>query len=360
MFDSAKFGHTIHLTNREKDEFGLALITPTISRLVGFGEFAVNMSFNVTFDKENTCEGGRFVVDYGVQRSCFYSKEQPRKPHAIVRPAPNTDYVPLDVEPKVLPPPDFTSKPLPWPCPPGSCPCEDDISAEEMATLVSLESTLDIYDEYPTTDQMSAHDCDGISLALITDPAGPGVFIAKDKALYYAGPEKLFAHNKDVTVKLEYVRSEHSEFMKFYLNEVAVTPSIPFTTADLSQGSRIFPKITFVASSSSCPVSHKVSDVWFEMEKVISCATAEKTLEDNANYDLKMLEMLLLLKSETEEGNTFGQESERLQFSRVLTIPGALKLVSSGLAILVILLAILASRKKSNYETLSDTEYFSL
>jgi len=282
MFDSSKVGHAIHLTERKKDEFGLALLTPAVSRLVGFGEFAVSMSFNVSFDQESTCKGGRFVVDYGAQRSCFYSKTLPRTPHILPRPSPSPEYKPIPESDKILPPPDFKSKPLPWPCPPGSCPCEDDINFEE-----NLFTSLSTVDPVP-----SVPDCDGISLALITDPVGPGVYVAKDKSLFFAGTDEVLQN--EVTVKLQYTRSKDSEYMKFYLNGEPVTDRIPFTTATLSQEARIFPKITFVASTAGCPVSHRLSSLWFEMEKVISCAAAQEMLEENEKVDTRMFEFAML------------------------------------------------------------------
>jgi len=294
MFDSSKVGHAIHLTERKKDEFGLALLTPAVSRLVGFGEFAVNMSFDFNFNQDSTCKGGRFVVDYGAQRSCFYSQTQPRTPHVLTRPFPITDYKPLPASDKVLPPPDFKSKPLPWPCPPGSCPCEDDLNFEE-GLLLSLAAI----DPEPSTQEITIPDCDGISLALITDPMGPGVYVAKDKSLFYAGTDELL--QDEVTVKLEYTRSKNREYMKFYLNGVPVTDSIPFTTAALSQGDRIFPKITFAASTSDCAVSHRISSLWFEMEKVISCAAAQEMLEENEKVDTRMFELAMLLNSKERQ-----------------------------------------------------------
>jgi len=295
MFDSAKVGHAVHLTERKKDQFGLALLTPAVSKLVGFGEFAVNMSFTLNLDQESTCKGGRFVVDYGAQRSCFYSQNQPRTPHALHRPSPSIHYHALPASDKVLPLPDFKSKPLPWPCPPGSCPCEDDINIE-----AGLFTLLAAVDPEPTTQEISVPDCDGISLALITDPVGPGVYVAKDKELYFTGSDELL--EAEVTVKLEYTRSKTQEFMKFYLNEEPVTESIPFTTAALSQAGRIFPKITFVASTSGCAVSHRLSSLWFEMEKVVSCAAAQEMLEENDNQDTRMFKfaMLQLNSKETE------------------------------------------------------------
>jgi len=292
MFDSSKVGHAIHLTERKKDEFGLALLTPAVSRLVGFGEFAVSMSFNVSFDQESTCKGGRFVVDYGAQRSCFYSKALPRSPHILPRPSPSPEYKPLPESDKILSPPDFKSKPLPWPCPPGSCPCEDDIHFEE-----DLFTSLSTVDPIPTTQSMTV-DCDGISLALITDPVGPGVYVAKDKSLFFAGTDELLQN--EVTVKLQYTRSKDSEYMKFHLNGQPVTDRIPFTTAALSQEDRIFPKITFVASTAGCPVSHRVSSLWFEMEKVISCAAAQEMLEENEKVDPRMFEFAMLRLSSNE------------------------------------------------------------
>jgi len=307
MFDAAKVGHTVHLTKRKKDEFGLALVTPAVSRLVGFGEFAVNMSFNVSFNQENTCQGSRFVIDYGAQRSCFYSRSQPRTPHVLSRPSPSEDYNTLPESNKVLPPPDFKSKPLPWPCPPGSCPCEDDLNFEEGLLLslavVDEESLLSLKakEPEPTTEELTVPDCDGISLALITDPMGPGVYVAKDKSLFFAGTDELF--QTEVTVKLEYTRSKNTEYMKFYLNGVPVTESIPFTTAALSQGARIFPKITFAASTSNCAVSHRISSLWFEMEKVISCAAAQDMFEENEKIDTRMYEFATLLTPEERVGH---------------------------------------------------------
>jgi len=294
MFDSLKVGHAIHLTERKKDQFGLALLTPAVSKLVGFGEFAVNMSFTLSFDQESTCKGGRFVVDYGAQRSCFYSKTQPRTPHVLPRPAPSINYEPLPKSDKVLPPPDFKSKPLPWPCPPGSCPCEDDVYVEEgLFTSLAVE---EINSEL--TQDMTVPDCDGISLALIRDPIGPGIFIAKDKSLFFAGTDELT--QDEVTVKLEYTRSRDSEHMKFYVNEVEITGNIPFTTATLSQEARIFPKVTFVSSTAECPVSHRISSLWFEMEKVISCAAAQEMLEENEKVDTRLFEFAMLQLSSKE------------------------------------------------------------
>jgi len=306
MFDSTKVGHAIHLTERKKDEFGLALVTPAVSRLVGFGEFAVNMSFNIDFNQEGTCKGSRFVIDYGAQRSCFYSRTQPRTPHVLVRPAPSADYKTMPESDKILPPPDFKSKPLPWPCPPGSCPCEDDINFEEGMLLslaaVDPESLLSfkVKEPEPTTEDLTVPDCDGISLALISDPMGPGVYVAQDKSLFFAGTDELFTN--EVTVKLEYTRAQNTEYMKFYLNGIPVTERIPFTTAALSQGDRIFPKITFAASTASCAVSHRLSSLWFEMEKVIPCAAAQEMLEENEKVDTRMYEFATLLTKESMKG----------------------------------------------------------
>jgi len=305
MFDSSKVGHAVHLTERKKDQFGLALVTPAVSRLVGFGEFAVNMSFSVSFDQESSCKGGRFVVDYGAQRSCFYSKNQPRTPHILPRPSPTTHYKPLPASDIVLPPPDFKSKPLPWPCPPGSCPCEDDLNVEE-----GLFTSLSAVDPQPTTQEMSVPDCDGISLALITDPVGPGVYVAKDKDLFFTGTDELL--QEEVTVKLEYTRSKKSEYMKFYINEQPITEYIAFTTAALSQESRIFPKVTFVASTSDCPVSHRISSLWFEMEKVISCSAAQDLLEENDKVDARMFEFAMLQLNSKEQADPTLSASPRL------------------------------------------------
>jgi len=295
MFDSSKVGQSIHLTERKKDQFGLALLTPAVTRLVGFGDFAVNMSFDVSFDKETTLRGGRFVIDYGTKRSCFYSKTLPRTPHVLPRPSPNSNYEPLPGSDKVLPPPDFKTKPLPWPCPPGSCPCEDELTVED-----GLFTSLSAEDPEPTTQELTVPDCDGISLALITDPIAPGVYVAKDKSLLFAGREDLL-QSEVVTVTLEYTRSRESEHMKFLLNGQAVTEKIPFTTAALAQGARIFPKITFVASTASRPVSHRVSSLWFEMEKVISCAAAQEMIEENENMDTRMFEFAMMKLNAKED-----------------------------------------------------------
>jgi len=286
MFDSSKAGHSILLTEGKRDQFGLALLTPAVSRLVGFGEFAVNMSFTVNFDQQSTCEGGKFVVDYGAQRSCFYSKTQPHTAHVLPRPSPNANYEPLPTSDYILPPPDFRSKPLPWPCPPGSCPFEDDLNVED-----DLFTSLSAVNPEPTSQEISVPACDGISLALIRDSSWPGVYVAKEKSLFFAGTDDMIQN--EVTVKLEYTRSKDSEYMTFYLNGQPVTGKIPFTTATLSQEARIFPKITFVASTAGCAVSHKVSAVWFEMEKAILCAAAQEMFEENEKVDTRVFEFAM-------------------------------------------------------------------
>jgi len=285
MYDSYKRGHSIHLTDKQEDQFGLSMVSPHVSSLVGFGEFAVNMSFNFTVEGSASCDGIRFVVDYGAKRSCFYSQDpnQPHIPHPIDRPSPSPDYIPApDVHPG---PPDFSKKPLPWPVPPSFSDVTEllsPFSTKLKASPWSVDpwaSDPDAPKPDPPADSMKVPDCDGISLALISDAAGPGVYIGLHNDLFYAGNSDLFSHKGTTTIKMAYRRTSESEYMTYFLNGVALTPAIPFTTNDLEQGTRIFPKVTFVASSSQCPVSHSVSSVWFDLGRVITCDELEESLQ---------------------------------------------------------------------------------
>jgi len=255
----------------------MGFITPALTRLLGFGEYATNMTFNVSMATPPTCAGVRFLLDYGGKKSCLYSRSptQPRIPHVLPRPSPH-------IQPEAnsfvhpLGPPDFDTKPIPWPCPPGSCPCEDDETpADDSKFITPVQLT------EPSAELMDGADCDGISLALISDPDGPGVFLAKHDALLYTGDDSLFSDKESVTIKMEYTPTADMQYMKFYINEVAVTPKIQFTTDELQQGARIFPKITFAAATGECAVKHTISEVWFEMAKVISCAELDEKLTEN-------------------------------------------------------------------------------
>jgi len=148
----------------------------------------------------------------------------------------------------------------------------------------------------PSAEMMDgvAADCDGISLALISDPDGPGVFLAKHNALLYTGDESLFSNKQSITIKMEYTPTASSQYMKFYVDEVPVSPKILFTTEDLEQGARIFPKITFAAATGDCTVKHTISDIWFEMEKVMDCAELEEELTQNNEASIPNIEELFL------------------------------------------------------------------
>ena len=101
--------------------------------------------------------------------------------------------------------------------------------------------------------------------------------------------------------------------MKFYMNEVPITENIQFTTTALSQESRIFPKITFVASTADCPVSHRISSLWFEMEKVISCSAAQEMFDENDKLDTRMFEFAMLqLNTKEREDRTLPRPFEMI------------------------------------------------
>jgi len=263
MFATVKVGQSLHLTEGDQDSFGIGLITPAVTRLVGFGEFATNMTFTIKITGDPDC--ARFLVDYGAKRSCFYSKRS--------RPAPQRQDEPVPFV-HVVNPPDFGTKPMAWPCPPDGCPCEDD--EPEPIRNEPHDMTAD--------DMKAPADCDGVSLALIADKDAPGVFLAKDGTVLYAGDESLFSSKESVQIKMEYTppHEDDGHFMRFYIDDAPISEKIPFSTSeDIGTGDRVFPKITLAAGSGKCGAIQEISEVYFEMEKVVSCALFDDGLKAN-------------------------------------------------------------------------------
>jgi len=348
VYDAKKNGRAVYLTENSKNQFGLGLLTPAISNLVGFGEFAVNLTFNLTVKVPNSCSGLRFVVDYGAKKSCLYSEEniQPQNKH-IWRPSPQP-------QPNggqggaILPPPDFQTKPIPWPCPPGSCPCEDD---EEQAMLMQFNKKSNDA-SLPVSDDFKVPECDGISLALVSDSDGSGIYVAKEQSLVYAGELSVTA-NMEVEIKLVYTRTKGVEFMTFYINGNKIADQIPFTTSDLAQGSRLFPKVSFAAGTgSTCQAEHAISAMWIQMEKVLSCREVE--ILNAFNPELTMINLESLL-ADNKEDNLARQMTNQNE-GRTNSTTYALRLVVvAGPILLIISLSVWKEeiRRRSKYLPIS-------
>jgi len=238
--DAQRIGRFIHLTDSRPNQFGIGLIPPTVLQLVGFGEAAVNMTFKLTMSSSPVCRGVRFVLDYGTKPGCMYSV--------------------TDEEPS---PPQYRLGFL-------------------KNALASLETVQSQMLDLPVVSGPSLSDCDGVSLALVSDPKSPGVFIAQPEALYYAGSESSFANKPYVTVRMEYTLSEGTQNMKFFLDGVPVTDRVPFALEDIVDGRRIIPRLTLAAATSNCPVAHHISEVSFETEKDVYCEDEDAVLNDDS------------------------------------------------------------------------------
>jgi len=253
------------------------------------------------------------------KKSCLYTERnlQPPNPH-MIRPSPHAQ--PNGGEGTAnLPLPDFNNKPIPWPCPPGACPCEDDPS-EELMQLNKKSSHVSV----PVADSFEVPECDGISLALVSDTTASGVYVAKEQSLIYAGKEEVFTSKQTIQIKMAYTRNAETEFMTYFINNNQVTDQIPFTTDNLSQGTKLFPKLTFAAATgSTCQVKHEISEMWIEMEKVLSCREVE-LLQNEMSFetDLLMFNSLSVNKSlrEMQENQVQSQMFSPVKLSLVLVI----------------------------------------
>jgi hypothetical protein len=283
MFDARTVQTSVHLTEWGEKEFGLGMIPPSVSHLLGYGEFSVNMTFQVSFQGASECNGVRFLLDYGTQRSCFYTREnQPQ----------NSDV--------------------------------------------------------PSADELRQPGCDGVSLALLSDPVIAGVYIAKDNNILYAGNERIFS-SQSSEIRMEYENKEMSERMRFFINGKMVSPWIPMNSADVALETRVFPKITFTGSNLMCPIVHEISDIRFSTAKPITChdvdllesfLEAEESFDDLGNsFKSDTVEALKLLHNLAE--------SEEFTADQGIPYSNSFILVSAGAMVAFSLFALFVLRMMS-------------
>jgi hypothetical protein len=309
LFDAQKHGHEVHLTEKgDKFSFGMAYIPPALSNLIGFGSYGVNMTFDITFQPGTPCSAVGFILNYGSKNTCMFdvsSDDVPSPPQPNISPKayhPPGGYPtqPIDGpgeevnpgtgvlseknewkkdETLVTPPlpllePIFSFKPVPWPKPCGYI-------KPQAHTKPSPTRPNDL-------DIEAVPDCDGISLAIISSGSDiSGLFIARKEELLKQDDLSFLEGERNVSIKLEYHHSEDKESIRFFLNDIPLTPDpIDFKLDSLAEGSQVSPKLTLSAASGSCTGGHVISKVSFEMEKVLvpdECECLSRLLSEDMN-----------------------------------------------------------------------------
>jgi len=236
----------IMLSEKPK-QFGLALFTSHFSELVGFGGFATNMSFVLHVENDAACSDMRFIVDFGATTKCL---SNPTAGFESILPLEESTDLTLDV-------PSF-KEPIPWPSP--SMNLEFDES-DLLETAVHIPN------------------CDGVSLALISDPEASGIFVAKSNTAFYAGNPDSIENYQNLIVNMEYIPTSNGHTLTFYVNGKAATKPITYSSKEGSLSKNIAPRITLAAATGSCAVRHKISDIAISHSKAISCEELEEALE---------------------------------------------------------------------------------
>jgi hypothetical protein len=293
LFDAQKHGHEVHLTEKgDKFSFGMAYIPPALSNLIGFGLYGVNMTFDISFEPGTPCSSVGFILNYGSKNTCMFdiSSNDVPSPTPQPNPSPSPYHPPggyptqpiggsgeevnfgtgvlseknewkkdevLVTPPLPLPNPIFSLKPVPWPKP-----CGYIKPPTQTKSPLTRPNDLDIE---------AVPDCDGISLAIISSGSDiSGLFIARKEELLKQNDLSFLQGKRNVSIKLEYHHSGDKERIRFFLNDIPLTPdAIDFKLDSLAVGSQVSPKLTLSAASGSCTGGHIISRVSFEMEKVL-------------------------------------------------------------------------------------------